>query len=192
VAEDLEATAGRGHSRGQVLFRIDLSFVNENVDILECNFHAFGVSDEVGREVSAVELHAVDLLFIACGLANNGPLRVERAWPSRAKRRSSAVASCAVMLAKPPSAVLYGILFWARDRSMIPDSVTLTRLVISRLSLVSCVPSQYAGFLLCIMVSFVHSEANHGAAHLSDYGVVRDCLCASPPSVSELAERRFR
>jgi hypothetical protein len=51
---------------------------------------------------------------------------------------------------------------------MIPDSVTLTRLVISRLSLVSCVPSQYAGFLLCIMVSFVHSGIELQGSSIND------------------------
>src|SRR2546426_6672043 len=44
--------------RGDILHGADLLFVNENVGVLEGNFHAFRIRDEVGGEVAAVELHA--------------------------------------------------------------------------------------------------------------------------------------
>ena len=44
----------------QVLHRRDLLLVDEDVGVLEDGFHALGVGDEVGREVAAVELHALD------------------------------------------------------------------------------------------------------------------------------------
>jgi hypothetical protein len=39
----------------QFLLRTDFHFVDEDVTILEDDFHAFGVSDEVGRKVTAIE-----------------------------------------------------------------------------------------------------------------------------------------
>ena len=38
--------------------------MNENVDILEDNFHAPGVGDEIGREVPAAKLHAAELWLV--------------------------------------------------------------------------------------------------------------------------------
>ena len=42
------------------LHRVDLLLVNQDDRVLEHHFHALGVGDEVGREVAAVELHALD------------------------------------------------------------------------------------------------------------------------------------
>jgi hypothetical protein len=39
-----------------ICLKADFMFVNENVDVCEGGFHPFRVSDEVRREVSAVEL----------------------------------------------------------------------------------------------------------------------------------------
>src|SRR5271154_5820058 len=44
----------------QVLHRGDFLFMDEDADVFHRAFHAFGVGDEVGREVTAVELHAFD------------------------------------------------------------------------------------------------------------------------------------
>src|SRR5579871_110302 len=46
--------------RKQVLHRADLLFVDQDVGVVERSFHALGIGDEVGREVSAIELHAFD------------------------------------------------------------------------------------------------------------------------------------
>src|SRR5438270_3241394 len=47
--------------RQQVLHRADLLFIDQDVGILQGNFHALGIRDEVGRGVSAIELHALDV-----------------------------------------------------------------------------------------------------------------------------------
>ena len=39
--------------------------MDEDVDVLEGNLHVFWVSNKVRREVSGIELYAVDLEFIA-------------------------------------------------------------------------------------------------------------------------------
>ena len=44
----------------QVLHGGDLLLVDEDVGVLERGFHAVGIGDEVGREVAAIELHALD------------------------------------------------------------------------------------------------------------------------------------
>src|SRR6185369_8515349 len=41
----------------QVFHRADLLFVDQDVGVLERNFHALGISHEVRREIAAVELH---------------------------------------------------------------------------------------------------------------------------------------
>ena len=46
--------------RQKVFHRADLLFVNQDQRILQHYFHALGVGDEVGRQVAAVELHALD------------------------------------------------------------------------------------------------------------------------------------
>ena len=46
--------------RQQVLHRADLLLVDQDDRVLEHHFHALGVGHEVGREVAAVELHALD------------------------------------------------------------------------------------------------------------------------------------
>src|SRR5580704_15783023 len=46
--------------RKKILHRADLLFVNQDVSVLECGFHALGIGDEVRREIAAVELHAFD------------------------------------------------------------------------------------------------------------------------------------
>jgi hypothetical protein len=40
--------------------RADLLFVDQDVGILKCDFHAIGIRDEVTGEVAAVQLHAFD------------------------------------------------------------------------------------------------------------------------------------
>ena len=45
--------------RQQVLHVADLLLVDQDVGIFEHAFHALGIGDEVGREIAAVELHAV-------------------------------------------------------------------------------------------------------------------------------------
>jgi hypothetical protein len=58
------SSGGRaGHlleQRQQVLHRADLLLVDQDDRVLEHDFHALGVGHEVGREVAAVELHALD------------------------------------------------------------------------------------------------------------------------------------
>src|ERR1700733_9838977 len=46
--------------RQQVLHRGDFLFMDEDADVFHRAFHAFGVSDEVGRKVAAVKLHTFD------------------------------------------------------------------------------------------------------------------------------------
>jgi hypothetical protein len=51
--------------REQIISGTDRSFVDKDVDVLEGNLHVFWVSNKVRREVSGIELYAVDLEFIA-------------------------------------------------------------------------------------------------------------------------------
>ena len=46
--------------RQQILHRADLLLVDQDDRILEHDFHALGIGDEVRREVAAIELHAFD------------------------------------------------------------------------------------------------------------------------------------
>src|ERR1700736_311891 len=58
--------------RQQVFHRADFLFVDQNVGVLERNFHALGIGHEVGREVAAVELHAFN--HVQLGLEGLGLL----------------------------------------------------------------------------------------------------------------------
>src|SRR5580692_10345779 len=61
--DDQQRLAGLGNlfeEREQVFHRADLLFVDQDVGVLDGDFHALGIGDEVGREVAAVELHAFD------------------------------------------------------------------------------------------------------------------------------------
>jgi hypothetical protein len=63
LRDDEQRAAHPGHllqHRQQVLHRADLLLVDQDDRVLEHHFHALGVGDEVGREVAAVELHALD------------------------------------------------------------------------------------------------------------------------------------
>ena len=44
----------------EVLHRADLLLVNQDDRVLEHDFHALGIGHEVGRQIAAVELHALD------------------------------------------------------------------------------------------------------------------------------------
>ena len=46
--------------RKQVLHGRDLLLVDEDVGVLKRGFHALGIGDEVGREIAAIELHALN------------------------------------------------------------------------------------------------------------------------------------
>ena len=56
----LRGAGDRLEQRQQVLHRGDLLLVDQDVGVLERGFHALRIGDEVGREVAAVELHALD------------------------------------------------------------------------------------------------------------------------------------
>ena len=61
--DDQQRLAGLRHrleDRQQRLQRAELLLVDENVGILEFSDHLLGVGDEVGRQIAAVELHALD------------------------------------------------------------------------------------------------------------------------------------
>src|SRR6266850_40588 len=63
LSDDQQRPAGLGYllqQWQQVLHGADLLFVDQDVGILEHGFHALGVSDEVRREVAAIELHTLD------------------------------------------------------------------------------------------------------------------------------------
>src|SRR5438132_491981 len=65
LGNDEERLAGTGHlleQREQVLHGRDLLLVNQDVDVLVDGLHAVRVGDEVGTQISAVELHALDHL----------------------------------------------------------------------------------------------------------------------------------
>ena len=62
LGDDQQGLAGAGdllEHRQQVLHVADLLLVDQDVGILEHHFHALGVGDEIGGEITAVELHAV-------------------------------------------------------------------------------------------------------------------------------------
>src|SRR5688500_327107 len=61
--DDHERLARAGdllEQRQEVLHRADLLLVDQDDAVLEHHFHALRIRDEVGREVAAVELHALD------------------------------------------------------------------------------------------------------------------------------------
>ena len=60
ISSGLPALGDLLEQREQVLHRADLLFVDQDVGVLEDDFHALGIGDEVRREVAAVELHAFD------------------------------------------------------------------------------------------------------------------------------------
>ena len=58
----------------QILLKTDFLFVEEDVDVLEGNFHALGVGDEIG--LPAVELHAANPRHLAgAAVTHKFPLR---------------------------------------------------------------------------------------------------------------------
>src|SRR4029077_16923599 len=63
LCDDEQRLAALGNllkQRKDVLHGADLLFIDEDIGVLEGNFHAFGIRDEVRGEVAAVELHAFD------------------------------------------------------------------------------------------------------------------------------------
>src|SRR6185437_7847330 len=58
--EGLTAAGDLLKERQEVLHGADLLFVDQDVGIVEHDFKTLGVGDEVGAEVAAIELHAVD------------------------------------------------------------------------------------------------------------------------------------
>ncbi len=46
--------------RKQILHRADLLFVDQNVSVVERNFHPLRIGNEVRREIAAIELHSFD------------------------------------------------------------------------------------------------------------------------------------
>ena len=46
--------------------RADLLLVDEDQRVLEHRLHAVRVGDEVGRQITAIELHALDDLELRC------------------------------------------------------------------------------------------------------------------------------
>ncbi len=63
LGDHQERLAGLGdglEDREQILHRRDLLLVDEQVGILELGFHALGIGYEIGRQIAAVELHALN------------------------------------------------------------------------------------------------------------------------------------
>src|SRR5215470_13754529 len=61
--DDQQRLAHLGHlfeQRQQILHRADLLLVEQNQRVLERGLHALGIGYEIGRQVAAVELHALD------------------------------------------------------------------------------------------------------------------------------------
>ncbi len=58
--EGLAALGNLFEQREQVLHRADFLFVDQDVSVLERNFHPLRIGYEIRREISAVELHAFD------------------------------------------------------------------------------------------------------------------------------------
>ena len=58
--EGLAGLGDRLENRQQVLHRGDFLLVDQDVGVLELGLHPLRIGDEVGREVAAVELHALD------------------------------------------------------------------------------------------------------------------------------------
>src|ERR1019366_3535210 len=63
LSDDHQWTAALGdllQQREQVFHRGNLLFVDQDVGVLQNNFHALWIGDEVGGQIAAVELHAFD------------------------------------------------------------------------------------------------------------------------------------
>src|SRR5579862_8969724 len=63
LCDDEQRLAGLGNlleQREQVFHRADLLFVDQDVGVLDGDFHALGIGDEVGREISTIKLHSLD------------------------------------------------------------------------------------------------------------------------------------
>ena len=63
LGDDEQRLAGLHHGfedRQQRLQRRQLLLVDENVRVVEFGDHLLGIGDEIGREIAAVELHALD------------------------------------------------------------------------------------------------------------------------------------
>ena len=70
LGDDQQRLAGLHHGledRQQGLERGELLLVDQDVGVLELGDHLLGVGDEVGREVAAVELHALDHVEFGLG-----------------------------------------------------------------------------------------------------------------------------
>ena len=76
LGDDQQGTRGLNHRFQhwqQRLQRGQLLFAQQDQDILELDLHLFGVGDEIGRQIPAVELHALDNVefgFEALGFFN--------------------------------------------------------------------------------------------------------------------------
>ena len=76
LGDDEERLTGLHHGledRQQRLERRELLLVDEDVGLLELGDHLLRVGDEVGREIAAVELHALD--DVELGQRRSWPLR---------------------------------------------------------------------------------------------------------------------
>ena len=76
LGDDEEGLAGLhdGLEHGQQRLQArELLLVDQDVGLVELGHHLLGVGDEVGREIAAVELHALD----------DGELRCRGSWPPR-------------------------------------------------------------------------------------------------------------
>ncbi|OPZ82387.1 MAG: hypothetical protein BWY77_00190 [bacterium ADurb.Bin431] len=65
LGDDQHRTAGLGHlleDRQQILHGADLLVIDENHHLFEDRFHGVGIGDEIGRDITAIELHALDNL----------------------------------------------------------------------------------------------------------------------------------
>ena len=70
LGDDQERLAGlhdRLEDRQHRLQRRQLLLVDEDVGVLELGDHLLGVGDEIGREIAAVELHALDDVELGLG-----------------------------------------------------------------------------------------------------------------------------
>ena len=76
LGDDEQRLAGLHHRLEDRQHRLQggqLLLVDEDVGVLELGHHLLGVGDEVGREIAAVELHALD--DVELGLERSSPPR---------------------------------------------------------------------------------------------------------------------
>ena len=76
LGDDEQRLAGLHHrfeQRQQLLQARELLLVDQDVGVVHLDAHLVGVGDEVGRDVAAVELHALD--DVELGLEASWPLR---------------------------------------------------------------------------------------------------------------------